>query len=727
MFSEQLKDIKHHPALDEITTVLCKKTQNTDRSFYQTLCIYFLSTLASSMRVTVKSAHRGVIPVNAYAIALGGSGLGKGYAVNLMENEFFGAFIKKFTTSTYPRVGEESIKAFAKERAEELGKTDQEDIDFEYRALKAEDNTCGTFGFSFKTGTDPALKQFRHKLLLRRIGSINFMVDEIAKSLASVSDILVTFLELYDVGKTKEKLIKNTAENIRFSNVDGYTPANLLMFGSPALLFDGSQTEDMFFDFLVTGYGRRTWFGNGNISKKAFYTQTSEEIYYSQINPQNEECVEKWSSLFSELAELNYYNWQVNMSDEVAILLTDYQIECEKKAYTFPEHQELKKAELAHRYFKVMKLAGVYSFLNKEKEMTKETLLQAILAAEESGKSFNQILNREKAYVRLAKFIVSSEEKLTQADLADECPWYKGSLADRKNMLSLAQAYAYKNHAVIKKECLDDVEFYSGQELNSTDLEKITLSASREMDIGYVSKTIPFTSLHSLMEVEGFNWCVHSFKEGHRLQANAIKGFNLVVLDIDGDISIEAARLALKEYTYLIHTTKSHTEESHRFRVILPMNYSLFLDTDEYKAFISNILAWFPFTLKDTASMGDIARKWLTSKDCHYEYNEGELLDVVPFIPDSKKNEEFKTEIKDMGDLSNLERWFLRRMLQGNRNNTLLRYAYCLVDAGSHIQQIEDKVLDLNNKLGNNKLSEEEIAKTILLSARKKWREKNHK
>lgn len=727
MIAEKLKGITHHKALKEITDVICKKTQNTDRSFYQALGIYFLSTVASSMRVTVKSAHRGTIPVNAYVIDLGPSGLGKGYAVNIMENDFLGKFIKKFMATIYPKVSDGSLRVFAKERAKDMGDETQEAVSMELTALRQEDKMCGTYVFFFSEGTVPALKQYRHKLLLSRIGSINFQVDEIAKSLEKISDILVTFLELYDVGKTKEKLIKNTADSTRFSNVSGYTPANLLMFGSPALLFDGSQAESTFFDFLVTGYGRRTWFGNGNITKKALYSQSGREIYYNQISKDNDEIIDRWSKSIEELASTEYYNWQVQMGDEVAILLTEYQLECERKAHALPEHQELKKAELSHRYFKVMKLAGVYSFLNREKEMTEETLLQAILAAEESGVSFNQILNREKPHVRLAKFIIEAEDKLTQADLGDECPWYKGSIADKKNMLLLAQAYAYKNHAVIKREFVDDVEFFSGQELNATDLDKVTFSASKQLELSYMPQEQPFNNLYKIVQQEGFNWCVHSFKDNERKQVNAIKGFNLVVLDVDGDITIEAARIALKDYTYLLHTTKSHSEKEHRFRVILPINYTLYFDTDEYKAFINNVLAWFPFNLKDTASMGDIARKWLTAKDCHYEYNEGQLLDIVPFIPDSKRNEEFKAEIKDMGDLSNLERWFLRQMMQGNRNNNLAKYAFCLIDQGLHFQRVEDMVLDLNNKLGSSKLSEEEIMRTVMLSARKKWKEKTGK
>lgn len=723
MIRDKLKGVKHHSVLNELTSVLCKKTQNTDRSFYQPLVIFFISTLASSMRASVTSKHRGVIPVNAYVIDLGTSGLGKGYAINIMEELVLKKFVDRFTSETFPQVANASIRAFAEKRAVEMG---TDDVDLEYQVLKGEDKSSGTFKFFFSEGTTPALKQFRHKLLLARCGAINFQIDEIAKVIHNVNDILVTFLELYDVGKTKEKLIKNTAENVRYSNIVGATPANLLIFGSPVLLFDGSTTESTFFDFLATGYGRRSWFGNGLVSKKAFLTKTGAEVYYDQISEKNDDLIEKWSNLFEELADYKqFYNWQASMGDEVAILLTEYQLECEKRAYELPEHQELKRAEISHRYFKVMKLAGVYAFLNKEKEVTEEVLLQAILAAEESGESFNQILNREKAHVRLAKFIISSDDKLTQADLTDQCPWYKGAAADKKNMLTLAQAYAYKHHAVIKRGFIEDVEFFSGQALNVTDLDKITLSASREVDLAYVKTEVSFDKLYKLMQQKGFNWCSHSFVDNERKQDNAQKGFNVVVFDIDGDISIETAKDVLKDYTFLLHTTKSHTDTKHRFRVILPINYTLYLDPEEYSAFMDNVLTWFPFDLKDKGAMKDIARKWLTVENCHYEYNEGKLLDVIPFIPDSKKNEEYRAEIKEYGNVTNLERWFLSHMLIGNRNNNLLKYAYCLIDKGLGLPEIEKAIKNLNQKLGSNALELNELESTVLLSTVKKHRERH--
>lgn len=58
-------------------------------------------------------------------------------------------------------------------------------------------------------------------------------MDEVGANLSSNIDILNTFIELYDVGKIKPRLIKNTAENKRTEDRDGRTPTNMLLFGTP--------------------------------------------------------------------------------------------------------------------------------------------------------------------------------------------------------------------------------------------------------------------------------------------------------------------------------------------------------------------------------------------------------------------------------------------------------------------------------------------------------------
>lgn len=70
-----------------------------------------------------------------------------------------------------------------------------------------------------------------------------------------------------------------------------------------------------------------------------------------------------------------------------------------------------------------------------------------------------------------------------------------------------------------------------------------------------------------------------------------------------------------------------------------------------------------------------------------------------------------------MQSMSNLERWFAQKMVNGDRNNTYAKYAFLLMDCGYNLNQIREMVLSLNKKL-SNPLDENELENTILTSVR---------
>ena len=149
--------------------------------------------------------------------------------------------------------------------------------------------------------------------------------------------------------------------------------------------------------------------------------------------------------------------------------------------------------------------------------------------------------------------------------------------------------------------------------------------------------------------------------------------------------------------------------------MILPINYELTLDAKDYKEFMSNIFEWLPFEV-DTAT-NQRARKWL-SNDGHFEYNEGDVLDALPFIPKTSKNEERKELLNSQHSMDNLERWVINNTGDGNRNNMLLRFAMILVDAGFEFEPIRSRVIGLNDKMPD-KLDEAEIMSTIMITVAK--------
>lgn len=709
-----LSNVSHHPVLTEIVDVLCAKTQNTDRSFFSAEVAYFLGKMAASMRASIVTKDRGEIPVNIYALALATSGFGKGHSVGIVENELMRAFKRRFMEDTFPVIAEKHLWVIANERSARSGKDAQE----EYDKAEKEFMNAGAFPFTFDSGTSPAVKQLRQKLLMANSGSINLQIDEIGSNLLGNVEVLTLFLELYDQGIVKQKLTKHTADSQRGEELDGKTPANMLLFGTPSKLFDGGPTESEFYSFLDVGYARRCIFGYGHQHRKAHETMTPEEIFKLLTQPNNSAMINKWSTQFHKLADPAMFGWKMKVEDDVAVELLRYKIDCEKRAEALKEHEEIQKAEMNHRYFKALKLAGAYAFVDESSEVEMAHLLSAILLVEESGKAFQTILSREKAYVKLAKYIANIGEEVTHADLNEALPFYKQSQQFRNEIMGMATAWGYKHNIIVKKTFVDGIELFKGETLKETDLDKIRISYSEHWAYNYLNEEVPFDQLHLLTQTPGMHWANHHFKNGHRAEENVLIGFNTIVIDVDGGIPLTTVHELLKDYKFLTYTTKRHTETENRFRLILPINYYLELDSEEYKEFMNSFMDWLPFAVDEASNQR--SKKWESFQgECYYN-SDGELMDALDFIPKTSRNESYKANNQKLESLDNLERWFAQRMATGNRNNHMIKFALALVDGGLTLREVETATREFNAKL-SAPLTDKEISSTIMTTVSKKY------
>lgn len=720
-----IENTPHYKAMEELVDVLCHRTGNVNRDFFQAEVAYFLGLIPSSMRTTINSPERGKIPINIYSIALATSGFGKGHSVSLMEQVLSG-FRDDYMHNTFYKLAETNLFNLAVNIAAAKGGDEAKELE----ALENDFKKQGHAPFLFDSGTGPAVKQLRYKLLLAGAGSINFQMDEIGSNLLGNNEVLNVFLELYDLGKIKPKLVKNTPDNERGIDIAGMTPANMLMFGANSKLFDGSKVEEEFYSALSTGYARRCFFGVGK-SETKFATVNPEDVYNGLVSKNQSVALTKWQTYLQRFADPRYHGIELNVPKDVGIELTAYRLQCEAEANALPEHEEIKKAELSHRYFKSLKLAGVYAFLDESGDILETHLRQAIKVAEESGASFQKILKRERNFVRLAKYIADSPDNLTHADLVEDLPYYPTSTTARKEMMDLAMAWGVGNHVVITKNVVQSVEFFSGSTLQETDLNQLMFSMSDHFAYDYEPQKRSLEDLEKLFKAPDYHWCNHYFDGEHRAEEKVIPGFNMLVIDVDGnqfdkngkqtkhEIKKEMVHDLLKDYTFATYTTKSHTDEEHRFRLIIPTNYILHLGKDDYKEFMDSFAMWLPFD-SDTAA-NQRSRKWRTNPLAEVHINRGpQVLDVLPFIPKTKANNEYVQQVADLGNLNNLERWFLNNMDIGSRNNTLLNYAMMLKDAGASFDEVEKKTLDLN-KRSYAPLKQDELYSTVLKSVGSKY------
>ena len=710
-----LDTVAHNPILEDMVEVISISTENLDKPFFRVVVAYFLSVMAASMQAKLITKDRGELPINCYALATSSSGTGKGHSVNIIEEQFMTGFRTNFVNHALEVQATQSIAKEAIRRAARKGTDENHEI----LCLEKEYQDQGIYPFVFDDATEPAIKQVRHKLLLAKAGSINFQVDEFGSNIMRATEAMNLYLELYDKGMVKPKLTKNTSDSKRYEPIYGMTPANFLAFGTPAKLFDGALNEKQFFSFLETGYARRLLFGFGK-PLPASLEKTAKEIYESLINPVTKSVVDQWAAHFAQLADPARFGWGIEVPDDIAIELIEYRIHCQARGREMSTYEEIRKAEMDHRYFKCLKLAGAFAFVDEAITMTQAHLHAAMKLVEESGEAFESMMNQEKAHEKLARYIAEKGTELTHSDLAENLPFYKGRGAERNDLMTMATAWGYKRHIILKRTFVDDIELFSGETLKETSLSEMCLSYSDHFAYNYEGVHVPFNQLHKLTQEKGFHWANHHFHDKHRAKANVIPGFNMVVLDIDGEASLQAIHDIMAEYTFMTYTTKRHTPDVNRFRLILPMNYELKLDTEDYLEFMRGLALWLPFPTDESTFQCE--RKWESFDGGKYHYNmsdETVLLDALPFVPKTKKNENYKADAKKLESLSNLERWFAQRISTGSRNNHMIKFALALVDAGMSYDDIEAKVISFNKKLSNG-LSNDELRKTVLVTVAKR-------
>lgn len=711
---KQFDQMKYDPVTEMLTDIMCAKTQNKERMFFRVANSYYWGVLASQMHATIEGWGGSKIPINIYAMNLSPSGTGKGYSTGLVEEQVIDRFRNTYMEVTFPMAANNNMQLIAHQRAKRKG-TDPVD---EMESLEKEFNSIGSLLFSFDSATVPAVKQLRHKLNLAKSGGVNLQVDEIGANLVGQTETLNAFLELYDKGMIKDKLVKSSAENTRFERIEGFTPTNMLLFGTPSKLLDSGLTQKYLTEMLEMGYARRCFFGYIPKVKKDVAADAT-ALVNQMFNNGSDAQLDALSCSLEQLADISNMNKVIRIEHDEAIYLMEYKISCDKRAECLKDHETIMRSEMENRFFKVLKLAGAYAFRDYSPNITIDHLDAAMRLAEDSGEHFARLMQPEFDYEKVAKYLADCGTSVTLPDLEQALPCFRGSKQQKDQCIEYAVAWGYKHNIVIKKLYDGNILFLRGETLKKTNLDEIIISTSTKLAEGYDSVRIPFDKLSMLGSTNNYHWANHHFEGGYRRDDHTQLGFNTIVLDVDGTLPLATAIELMKGYKAYFYTTKRHQDADglDRYRIILPTNYELQLDKEEYKMFMDNVMSSLPFEMDESCNQRN--KKWLTCESAETHMNDGELFDVIPYIPRTAKNEEREAKFKDQKDLDNLERWVLNNTGDGNRNKQLYNFAMVLYEGGLDFVDIGARVRSLNDKLAD-KLDEQELQATILKSIQSK-------
>lgn len=734
-----VKDASYHPMTEEIVDMIEAKANNyNSRGFFRNMVVFQWAQIASNMRAVISQPNEEDLTINTYVVNLMSSGGGKNQSLNFLEDYITRDFVDVFKNYVFPTVADTSIEQEGLECAIYKGLDPSEAVKFQ-EAIRKEFTSCGSFLYKFDSGTGPAYKQLRTKCQIADIGALSFICDEIGNNFKNNEELFNAYLESYDVGKGSSKLIKNTSDAIRTKERYSNVPCNMLLFGTPDALFDSSLTEKAFKDLLNTGMSRRCFFGLGETVPHS--NTTVEQMYRQRYAVKLDTSSSPIRATLRQLASIGNHNKKIELSEQLLkTLALPYEKWCLYRASQYPELgnsiTQLLQKEVQHRAFKVLKLSGAIAFINGESEITPEAYLAACKIAEDSGKAFYDMLHRPDPHIKLAKFISSTGGRVYESTLVENLPFFKAASAmDKKSLLQLAMAWAAENNIPIKKCDNEGVPYYESIHIEETNIDNLIFTASTGISHGYEQPAIGKRTLSSLVKLgamDGVHWCNHRFiidstnvqLGPHRSENTTLSGFNLIVFDVDGKNGeaspIPEAISMLDGYTYIIYTTKSHTEQQPCYRVILPLKYTISLNREDYKGFMKNLEKALPFKGSDEQTYHR-SRKWLSNNGTVYSNLDSQLFDPLPYMPDTAQNTKREKEYKELNlkEATSIERWFLARIKVGSRNHELYKYGMLLCDRNLDFDTIVGAIQSLNNKL-EEPLGEQELRDTIFKSVQSK-------
>lgn len=280
---------------------------------------------------------------------------------------------------------------------------------------------------------------------------------------------------------------------------------------------------------------------------------------------------------------------------------------------------------------------------------------------------------------------------------------------------------------------------------------QVTVSISKDITKDFKSLKVPFHKVIDLVKSD-FNYSAGMFVDGHRKRDNYANYSDIIILDIDDGLSIDKASEIMKPFTHIIATTKSHQKEKNgivcdRFRILLPCETPITLNSEQYSIMMKQVLKKFDFC---DQVCKDSSRFYYPSKDSIVTHWQGFINFVwedfySEAIKESKEEKEKRERLNNLNcRYSNNERRaedygiertkadYLRSILgtpkllellkfhtkfgAGSRNTYLYSIGCYLKESDLNDEEIKNGILYVNS-CGDG-ITEQEIKQTIFRSLR---------
>ena len=348
---------------------------------------YKLANLASQMHIKVDTmSGYAPTPVNVYSLVLLNSGGGKNSSLGLLDRLFFSDAFEKIRDKAYPYYKGEAL-AMLEERGIE--------------------RDIHNWTQSISNATISGMFAYAESYSIVKFGSLNVEMDEIGNALISKAELFENLLTPYDNGDFQPVAKRTDANALDITGL----PVNLYCFGNKVRLLNGDSTEQAFMQRIDEGYGRRFIFVDDNSEPKLQSPQEVVDEMRTAEKIKQMRTVERTE--FADLIDADNFKKILTLSDEA---MYEYAVIKSESAHYLADKKGVPpavEADISERYFKTIKLAGVYAFFEGKNIVEKQHIQQAYEIIKYSSGVLAKLRKIKPTHERLLDALLLESDKVT--------------------------------------------------------------------------------------------------------------------------------------------------------------------------------------------------------------------------------------------------------------------------------------------------------------------------
>lgn len=568
-----------------------------------------ITAFASQFRRNIKlwDDHTEV-PVNAISFVITGSGAGKDSSVRAARK----CFKSGYELIEQTAVAKAVQMAIQDAREEGCPNPEDEAIYRQYlRPVPPIDITATT---------GPGLIQHINDIGDIGLGAGFMYSGEFSDELAYNQDMVENIKTLSEVYDTGDKEVKYTKTVECRSKVITGQPVSALFVGSPGHILYDEATKKKFHIAFMSKLARRSWFcyAPDKIEEEVFSTVEELWDHEEAIEAESKQARIGMDVESRTIAEnnLSRAGTVLTVSKEVERLYKTYKRYNNDLADMLPNQESTYALIRRHLQWKALKLAGAFTIMECEDQISAKAFVEAIRFCETLDKDmevFERDLNKSPHELLVdffhTKTLVDGASEISTHDLKKQGFMNNVSKTKLKEMIALCAGYdrnsvysIINDGAAIKYEPIvkTDVINVTYKEIDCTGLNNAIASGDFDkirnakheiastVNYGFESANTTFADLPELL-AQDYAYSPFKFKDGIRRKENLESGSKWIVLDIDDSaLSAEEAHMMLGDINHHIALTSDNSNQF-KFRVLLELDAEVFLDAITWKHFYLKI------------------------------------------------------------------------------------------------------------------------------------------